>query len=188
MGLTLRSAERETTQTRHVRTSNLCVAYSWIKNKWSQAELKFEKLLPWTKLVLLTVSPTIGVTPQKECIPDAHCVVDIQIKLQITTEWRPERIINIINLLSDLMMTVPAPALLSPAFLPEPEDWHFGSDQLIPLYIRWKSKQTSWDPLSFVSFSINRNPFSTKWTAPPTDKSIILRENLTKDTNNCIFG
>lgn len=42
-------------------------------------------------MALLTFSPTIGITPQKECVSDAHCVVDIQIKLQITKEGRSNK-------------------------------------------------------------------------------------------------
>lgn len=73
--------------------SNYRTACSWIQNQtitvkaevWKAAAMK-KKIM---QKVLLIMPPTIGVTPQKECIPDAHCVVNIQIKLQITKEWRP---------------------------------------------------------------------------------------------------
>lgn len=41
----------------------------------------------------LIVSLTISVTPQEERVSDAHCVVDIQIQLQITDEISSDSLI-----------------------------------------------------------------------------------------------
>lgn len=78
--------------------------------------------------VLLTVSPTIGITPQKECVSDAHCVVDIQIKLQITKEGRGSKRV-ILTLLSDFFLMLQKQA--STTYLPFSRNLRIGTLALI---------------------------------------------------------
>lgn len=71
------------------------------------------------------------IASQEECVSDAHRVVDVQIKLQITEDVKN----SMLSVQSVFISYISPFFLVLPSFLSEPEDWHSGSYQLGVLYI-----------------------------------------------------
>lgn len=104
---------------------------------------------------------TVSVTPQKECVSDAHSVVYIQIKLHTTSKMGGVRGTSRSVLTGNKgskSLTFP---LLLPFFVCEFEYGNFGSDELGPVYVGYKPKKASWD-LKLLLFNIMTSQLSFK--------------------------
>lgn len=81
----------------------------------------------------------MGVTPQQECISDPHRVVDVQIKLKVTVEFRN----NMVTVIERLLLLDRVNSLfffknnmrVLPAFLFELQNRHFSTYQTSPFHI-----------------------------------------------------